>query len=100
MAAKYSPKQALDLIRKILGQGGYFRPTLHCRRDSMPLRDVDDQDIAILLTTTGSILREPEWNEEHQNYVYRVEGLDESKDELIAVVAIDEPARIVVITVF
>ena len=58
------------------------------------------QDIEILLTETGRILKDPEWNEQHQNYVYTVEGLDESGEELTAIITIEEPLRIPIITVY
>lgn len=101
MAAKYSPQDALTCIRKTLHAGGYWFPTLHCKRDSMPKRNVDDLDIDVLLQETGQILSEPEWDNERSNYKYEVVGLDASKDELTAIVVIDdENGRVVVITVY
>lgn len=102
MAAKYSPQQALELIRKILNEGGYISPSKrHAKRDRMPERDVDMQDIEILLLETGSIKREPEWDDEHLNYKYRIEGIDDYGDELVVIIVIDdENWRIQIITVF
>lgn len=101
MPAKFSPQHALDLIRKILNEGGYFVLSKHCRRESMPEDDVDKQDIEILLLEGGRIIREPEWDDDHQNYKYRVEGLDDSGDELVVIVVIDEfNQRLKIVTVF
>ncbi|HBR56507.1 MAG TPA: hypothetical protein DEA22_03410 [Blastocatellia bacterium] len=99
MATKYSPHDALRLIRRILNEGGYFRPTRHCRQ-RMRQRNVDDQDLSHLFDI-GTIEKEPEWDDEHQTYKYRVEGHDLEGDELIAVTVITEQDfRLVVVTVF
>ena len=102
MAAKYPPQQALDLIRKILNEGGYIAPSKqHARKDRMPERDVDMQDLEILFLETGEIRKEPVWDDGHQNYKYRVEGKDDLGDDLTAVVVIDEKNwRIKIVTVF
>jgi hypothetical protein len=102
MAPKYSPQQALDLIRTILNEGGYIFPSKrHAAKDRMPLRNVDQQDLEILLLETGRILREPVWDEFHGNYKYRVEGTDFDGDDLAAIVVIDEQnGRVLVVTVF
>ena len=100
MADKYSPQQALELIRKILNEGGYFVVSKHCRRESMREDNVDRQDIEILLLESGRIEREPEWDREHQNYKYRVEGLDDYGDELVVIVVIEGSNRLKIVTVF
>ncbi len=102
MAAKYSPQQALDLIRKILDEGGYIVPSrIHAGRLRMAERNVDMQDLEILLTETGVIKRDAEWDENHKNFKYRVEGTDGLGEELIAIVAIEEnDERIKIVTVF
>ena len=78
MAPKYPPQQALVLIRKILNEGGYIAPSKqHARKDRMPERDVDMQDLEILFLENGNILREAVWDRDHRNFKYRVEGKDE-----------------------
>lgn len=67
----------------------------------MPKRDIDDLDIGRLLTKTGNVTGQPDWNEEHQNYVYKVEGKDALGDDLTGIVTIDEVNKeIFVITVY
>jgi len=102
MAPKYSPQQALDLIRKILNDDGYISPSRkHARKDRMQQRDVDMQDLEILLLETGVIKREPDLDEKHGEYKYRVEGTDFDGEELVAIVVIDEQnRRIKIVTVF
>ncbi|MBK9215109.1 MAG: DUF4258 domain-containing protein [Chloracidobacterium sp.] len=102
MAAPYPPRKALDLIRKILNEGGYIAPSRrHARQGRMSERDVDMQDLEILLLETGTITRKAEWEDDHQNYKYRVEGKDDYGDDLTAIVVIDETNwRIKVVTVF
>ncbi len=102
MSAKYSPQQALDLIRKILDEGGYPVPSKqHAKRERMVERNVDMQDIEILLSETGVIRREAEWDEKHKNYKYRVEGTDGIGEDLTAIVVIEENyGRIRIVTVF
>ena len=102
MAPKYPPQQALDLIRKILNEGGYIAPSKkHASRDRMPERTVDMQDLEILFLEAGEIHREPEWDGDHQNFKYRVEGKDNLNEDLTAIVVIDEKNwRIKIVTVF
>lgn len=67
----------------------------------MAERDVDMQDLEILLLETGTILREAEWDEKHQEHKYRVEGTDEYGEDLTAIVVIDENNwRVKIVTVF
>lgn len=102
MAPKYSPQQALDLIRRILDEGGYIVPSrIHAGKVRMIERNVDMQDLEILLTETGVIKRQAEWDEKHQNFKYRVEGTDGLGEETVAIVAIEEShGRIKIVTVF
>jgi len=49
----------------------------------------------------GQILREPEWDEEHQNWKYRVEGVDTEGDELTVITVIfTVDLTLYIITVF
>ena|SRR5437879_5489976 len=102
MAAPYSQQQALDLIRKILNEGGYIAPSSrHARGERMPERDVDMQDLEILLLETGDIREEAKWDDKYKNYKYRVEGKDDYGDDLTAIVVIDENNwRVKIVTVF
>ncbi len=67
----------------------------------MKPRNIDDLDIATLLTKTGFVTGEPEWDNDHQNYKYEVEGTDAIGEGLTAIVTIDElNLEIIVITVW
>ena len=52
-------------------------------------RGVDDLDVVHLLKT-GQIIREAEWDSDHNNWKYRVEGTDVDGNELIAITVIFE----------
>lgn len=50
---------------------------------------------------TGQIVRDPEWDEEYQNWKYRVEGVDMEADELTAIIVIfAADLTLYIITVF
>jgi len=92
------PLQAKRVIEVILETGSVVL-TFHCRTKSMPQRQVDMNDIRYVLKH-GQIIREPEWDEGHQNWKYRVEGTDIEGVELTAIVAIEPPSMLVIVTVF
>lgn len=102
MPTEYSPQDATKKIRSLLlKEGGYFEKSRHCREESMPGRDVNDLDLNFLLTRTGIVVGQPEWNDEHQNYVYEIEGTDAVGDYLSGIVTIDERMKeVFVITVY
>jgi hypothetical protein len=50
---------------------------------------------------TGKILRSPEWDDEYENWKYRVEGVDTEGDSLAAVaVILESDLTLRIITVF
>lgn len=57
------------------------------------------RDIAHCLTM-GRVTREPEWNERHQEWRYRIEGEDVEGVELTLIVAFEDEETLVVVTVF
>ena len=66
----------------------------------MPRRQVTTLDVVNTLKT-GQIVREPEWDEEYQNWKYRVEGVDIEADELTAITVIfTADLTLYIITVF
>lgn len=94
-----SRAEALAMIHLILDQGT-VRPTLHCRRDSMPDAHVEMPDVINCLRH-GEITREPEWSDEFNNWKYRVEGTALDENELTAITVILEPDfTLLIITVF
>lgn len=96
---KLLPLEAKRTIFLILEQG-YVEYSVHCLRDSMPKRQVTILDVVNTLRN-GQILREPEWDEEHQNWKYRVEGVDTEGDELTVITVIfTVDLTLYIITVF
>jgi hypothetical protein len=61
---------------------------------------VDDLDIAHVLEK-GQIIRQAEWEPDHQNWKYRVEGTDIEGDELTAITVVFEAdLSLSIVTVF
>lgn len=72
----------------------------HCKRDSMRNRNITRQDIITGLET-GEIKRKPEWDNDHQNWKYRVEGFDSDGDDITMItVIIEADLKLVIVTVW
>jgi len=84
---RLSPAEAKRKILLILEEGTVDF-SAHCRR-RMSDRNVDDLDIVHVLKE-GQIIREAEWDEEHGNWKYRVEGTDIEGDDLTSILVIFE----------
>lgn len=98
-ASKLSPEEAKRKIDLFLREGRVV-PSGHCRRVSMPKRHVTLPDIISVLQT-GTIVRDPEWSEEHGDWKYVVEGTDLDDDELRAVtVFFDDNLTLLIVTVY
>lgn len=92
-------QEAKAKIELIIDQG-IVKLSIHCQRDSMPKRGLSIYDIYHALKT-GAITKEPEWDATHQQWKYRVDGLDLSQEELAAIVVIfDRNLTLLVVTVF
>ena len=64
-------------------------------------RNVSQDDILALLEGDWKLAGEPEWDEFHRNWKYKVAGLDIDGDDLTLVIAVNvEMQRIDVITKF
>ena len=71
----------------------------HCRH-RMRERGVDDLDVAHVLRE-GQIIREAEWDPEHEEWKYRIEGTDVEGEELTAITVIFEAdLSLLTVTVF
>jgi hypothetical protein len=94
-----SADEAKRQILFILDEG-YVEPSLHCIHESMQLRGMTMLDIERALRT-GEIRRQPEWDAEHENWKYRVEGADTDGDDLTVITVIIEPnLTLRIVTVF
>ncbi len=65
---KLTPDEAKRKIALFL-EDGTVEPSFHCRQDSMRKRNVALLDIINTLKT-GEIIRQPEWDDKHQNWQY------------------------------
>ncbi len=92
-----SAKEAKAKILIILVEG-YVIPTDHCQ-DEMFEANADMTDVLSVLET-GKVSKH-EWDEEHQNWKYRVIGTDTDGDELTAItVIVESDLQLIVVTVF
>ena len=93
-----SPAEAQRKIRLILEEGT-VDISAHCRR-RMRERSADDLDIVNVLEK-GRVIREAEWDSNHDEWKYRVEGIDVEGDELTAVtVILEADLSLLIVTVF
>jgi len=92
-----SAKEAKEKILIILVEGDII-PTDHCRNEMMKA-NADVQDVLSVLET-GKVSKH-EWDEEHQNWKYRIIGADIDGDELTAItVIVDSDMQLIIVTVF
>ncbi len=102
MSTKPPALSADEAKRKILFilERGIVEPTWHCKEETMPRRGVEMTDLLHVLKT-GVIVRDPEWDDDHDNWKYRVEGKDIDGDDLTAItVIIDAELTLLIVTVF
>lgn len=95
---QFSPAEALTKIQVVLAEG-IVDFSVHCRR-RMRERGVDDLDVIHVLRH-GRILRKAEWDDDHNNWKYRIEGRDIEGDELTVITVIFEMSlSLINVTVF
>lgn len=100
-----SKTQALSLEQatgkiNLIAKDGIIRYSHHARKESMANRDVTHQDVLHLLKN-GEVRSLAEWDEQYQNWKYKVEGEDLSKEELrVITIIFDSSFSLYVITVF
>lgn len=94
-----TPADATIKIKLIVDQGD-IKFSRHCRLESMVKRNVDADDV-ILVLENGQVIEEAEWDSNHSSWKYKVEGLDLRGDELRAITVIfDINFSLLVVTVF
>jgi hypothetical protein len=95
---RLNSSEAEQLIRLIVNDGT-VEISAHCRQ-RMHWRRVSTQDLIHLLLT-GEVKPLAEWDSDHGNWKYRVEGTDIDGDELRAItVILETDMLLVVITAF
>lgn len=92
LTAQDATKKIRDIVRN-----GHVVILPHCRKQ-MALREYIDVDIESLLRH-GHVKEDPEFNNEHQQWRYRVEGVIEG-DQTVLVVAFPSDITLLCITVF
>lgn len=94
-----SPDAAKAKILDIL-ENGRIIPTWYHARKRMQQRSVEDADIREALSN-GDIKRRAEWDEQHQNWKYRVEGTDLEGEAITLITVIIESDHLLrIITIF
>ena len=91
----YEEAKAKILI--ILNDGNTV-PTDHCRKEMRDANATFDDVLNVL--ETGKV-KKHEWDEEHQNWKYRLVGTDIDGDELTAItVIVESDLELIIVTVF
>lgn len=94
---KLSPERAQELARE-LWEEGWPRFVGHAR-EQMESRSISDRDTDNAMMG-GTITREPEWDEHHKEWRYRVDGFDIDGEKLGVAIAFEQSPRLVIVTVF
>ena len=83
---RLTPKEAQETIRGIAKVGSII-PSKHCFYDSMGKRNYSTQDLEFVLKN-GEVKKEPEWDNDHSNWKYEVEGKAIEGDKAIVITVI------------
>ena len=96
----FTPEEAQRKIRLILREGSTVLSS-HLIKDIQTGRHgVSHQDVLHVLQT-GEIISSPEWDDNHRNWKYKVEGTDLEDEELRAItIIIEERFSIFIITAY
>ncbi len=79
---------------------GTFRESAHSAFDRS-YRNVSQDDMLCMLEGTWTLAAEPEWDEKHHNWKYKLAGKDIEGDDLVLLVALNtEEQMITIITKF
>jgi len=92
-----SSSEAIKRIREIANLGD-VRTTGHCRK-RMAEREFGFQDLLSILLN-GEIRSQPEYDEKHDQYKYRVVGGTIDGDSAVAVTVIVSARAVLVVTIF
>lgn len=83
LSGQDAKKRAIELWTK-----GWVIPTHHSRKQSLR-RHVSDPDIEHAFLN-GKIVKQPEWDEEHENWVYVIHGTDVEGEPLAIVFCFED----------
>ena len=97
MAEQFTPLEATRRIREIV-RFGDVRTTEHCRIRMVERRFSFQDLVSVLLN--GDVKSEPEYDEKHEQYKYRVEGNTIDGDSAAAITVIVSTRALLVVTIF
>lgn len=97
MGEPLSSSEAIKRIREIANLGD-VRTTGHCRA-RMAERGFGFQDLLSILLN-GEIKSQPEYDEKHDQFKYRVDGSTIDGDSAVAVTVIVSARAVLVVTIF
>ena len=94
------PVEAFETIQRLLADGSdAISFSRHAYRRAAQ-RQLDRRDVQRVLTT-GTVGANPEWNDQFQNWRYRVTGTDLDGEKLTLIIALEPKwTRITIITGF
>lgn len=75
---------------------GTYRETRHSAEDRS-YRNVSDDDIQFMLRSTWKLVGDPEWDEKHGNWKYKLAGKDIEGDDLVLVVAVNQEEQLITV---
>lgn len=96
--SKLSPEVAQKIIRGIATNGSIV-PTYHVEFESGSDRNCNLQDVTEILKN-GIVKDQPEYDKNHQNWKYRVEGKSIDGDDSIVITVILSYNELRAITIF
>ncbi len=94
---KLSPQVAQDKIREIATFGNIIT-TFHCSFDSMDERNYSIHDVEIVLRK-GTVKEPPEYDDDHGQWKYKVEGKTIDGDKAVVVTVILSHHELLAITI-
>ncbi len=97
MTVPFSSSEAIRRIREIANLGD-VRTTGHCRK-RMAERGFGFQDLLSILLN-GEIKSQPEYDEKHDQFKYRIDGSTIDGDSAVAITVIVSSHAVLIVTIF
>ncbi len=97
MAKQLTPSEATKRIREIV-RFGDVRTTEHCRIRMVERRFSFQDLVSVLLN--GDVKSQPEYDQKHDQFKYRVEGNTIDGDSAAAITVIVSARTLLVVTIF
>ncbi len=94
---RLSPEEAQREIRGIATYADVI-PSNHCFFDSLDQRNYTTDDLYFVLKN-GKVREQPEWNIDHSNWQYKVEGKAIEGDEAVVITVIISHRELLAVTI-